>query len=477
MLLKTLLKDINYLANDAFCESESITGLCSHSKKVQQGEVFVDWRGVKEHAEEALKSGAKLVVSKAFRDSKKPLVCLKDFDEDIIKLIQRFYDKPHEKLRMIGLTGTCGKTTTSYLIYHVLKTLDIQTGLIGTIETIVGDQREGSALSTTDVVSCYALLNKMVKKDASTCVMEVTSHGIDQKRVEGINFGVAIFTNLSHEHLDYHKTFEHYKSAKKKLFTGLKASAIAIVNSDDQNCSFMVDSTKAKIVTFGIETKACYRAVNIDTSSNGTVFDLVFESKVYKVDTLFSGQFNVYNTLACIAALHQQNLPLEKIIAALKSFSGAAGRLQKIKTSKSYNVYVDFAHKPDALENVLKTLRALTSGKIITVVGCGGDRDKEKRPKMASIAEKYSESVVLTSDNPRSEDPLEIIKEMQMGISKQKPYCISDRKKAIEKAIDLASGSDIILIAGKGHESYQLIKGQKFPFDDAEVVREVLSRS
>lgn len=475
MDLESLFANIPHKKSQKFLKSFFIKGLCSHSKKVQKGDLFIDWKGCLEHALEARSRQALGIVSKSFyKIDDIPLICLDNFDKDVISLIQKFYDYPQKKLSMIGITGTCGKTTTSYLTYHVLNALKNNVGLISTVQTLTGKQSFLSSLTTTDVVSCYNLLSEMVESQKTVCVMEVSSHGIDQKRVEGIDYDVAVFTNLSHEHLDYHKTFEHYANTKKKLFYNLKDHSLAVINLDDKQALKMVEGSRANVVTYGIEKKADYTAKNIQNSPDGTVFELFFQNQVYRVKTRLCGYFNVYNILASIAVVHKKGFCLNDIVKVLESFDKAPGRLEKISTDRPYSIYVDFAHKPEALENVLKTIKSFSEGRVITVLGCGGNRDKSKRPVMASIAEKYSDVLVFTSDNPRNEDPFEIIREMKKGLKKSVAQCVVDRREAIKSAIDIAKEKDVILIAGRGHESHQIIKGQKYPFRDADVVSQLL---
>lgn len=456
----------------------NINGLCLNSKETKEKDLFIDLSGSQLYAEEAIRKGAIGVLSKKLLDIDGFVLTLDHFEKDVVHVIKKFFNNPSDKLFMIGVTGTSGKTTITYFVYHILNKLHRRCGLMGSIEVITKKTVKPATLTTPDIISCYVNLKEMVESKLENCCMEVSSHGIDQRRIAGIHFHCAVFTNLTHEHLDYHKTFCHYKQTKKNLFLSLKENSSAVLNADDLSYDFMSEDVKANITTYAIRSEADYRAKNIKLSLQGTSFDLIFNKKIYKVKTALIGLFNVYNTLATIATCHQKNINLDAIIQAAMTFRGAKGRLEKLENEKGYHIYIDHAHKPDALENVLKTLRGLSKGKLITVVGCGGDRDQQKRPLMAFIAKKYSDYIVLTSDNPRSEDPLKIIRQMQAGLKETCGcFCLIERDKAIQKAIELASIQDTILIAGKGHESYQIINGINYPFSDFEIARDLLNKN
>ena len=360
----------------------------------------------------------------------------------------------------MGITGTNGKTTTAYLIKHVLG----EAGLMGTIECIIGDHRIKSALTTPDCITCYKRLKEISSAQLPAAVMEVSSHALSQNRVEGILYDVALFTNLTPEHLDYHKDMESYAAEKRKLFSKLKKGGVAIVNSDDAYAdSFPKD------ITYGIEKEADFQATDIELTMSGSRFKVKGEEFFLPL----MGRFNIYNALAAIVVAHVRGISMETVRARLKSFQPVLGRLQKVAAKKGTHVFVDFAHKPDALENVLKTLQEIKQGRLITLFGCGGNRDREKRPKMAEIAERYSDFVIVTSDNPRNEEPEEIIQEIKKGFC-QKNYQIEvDRKKAIALALSFLQKGDVLLIAGKGHETTQIFANRTLFFDDAIVAREL----
>jgi UDP-N-acetylmuramoyl-L-alanyl-D-glutamate--2,6-diaminopimelate ligase len=385
-----------------------------------------------------------------------------------------FYGEPSKQTQLVGVTGTNGKTTTVTLLFDLFTGLGFKCGLLSTIQNRMGKLAKPTAHTTPDVITINALLQEMVTEGCDYVFMEVSSHAVDQRRIAGLHFSGGVFSNMSHDHLDYHQTFAAYIKAKKRFFDDLPKSAFALVNIDDKRGAVMVQNTKASVKTYSLRRLADFRGRIIENSLMG----LHLEINRQEVITQFIGDFNAYNLLAAYGVaslLEQESSDVLQVLSALKA---AEGRFDYLRTADQQTIaIVDYAHTPDALEKVLLTIQKVKkpSAKTLTVVGCGGDRDKTKRPKMAKIAAQNSDQVILTSDNPRSEDPNAIIAEMEMGLSEDQKYkvlLISDRKQAIRTACRLAQKGDVILVAGKGHEKYQEIKGVKYPFDDKEVLKE-----
>ncbi len=452
-----------------------ISGISSNSKEVGPGFLYIAKRGKthdgNRYVSDAILAGASAILSDLYNPFLESVTQLIASDTTALEplLAKRFYDNPHEKLFLIGITGTSGKTTTSYLIKHLLD----DCGLIGTIESIIGEHRIKSELTTPDCITCYKLLKEMSFAKLSSAVMEVTSHALSQNRVEGLQFDIALFTNLTPEHLDYHENMDAYTKEKAKLFSKLKENGVAIMNRDDPSSVFM--KTDRKILTYGIENDADFKAKDITMDLLGSKFTLEYEGKEEIFQIPLIGKFNIYNALAAIAVALVKGIDISEIKSRMGTFNSVPGRLEPVCCNKEAHIFVDFSHKADALKNVLETLFELKKGKMITVFGCGGNRDREKRPKMAKIAEDYSDIVIVTSDNPRNEDPEEIIREIQKGFTK-KTYLIEvDRKKAIEKGISLLEKGDILLIAGKGHETNQIFAERSIFFDDVKVAEELVN--
>lgn len=460
----------------------AVDSICFDSRKVQKLSLFVAVKGVS--------SDGHTFIDKAIEDGAVAIICselpkvinehityvkVKDTSYALGIVANNFYDNPSSKLKLVGVTGTNGKTTTVTLLYHLFKFLGYKTGLISTVKNYIDTVEYHATHTTPDAVQLNELLYKMVESGVSFCFMEVSSHSVVQHRITGLNFAGAAFSNITHDHLDYHGTFDHYLAAKKGFFDQLSAQAFAISNRDDRHYAVMLQNTKAIKKTCSINQQADFKAKIIENHFAG----LQLQLDGTEVWTKLIGSFNAYNILMVYAIAIMLKQDRTNVLTAISSLNPVDGRFQFIRSANAITGIVDYAHTPDALVNVLKTIQDIRTGNetIITVVGCGGDRDAAKRPLMAEIACKMSNRVILTSDNPRSEDAEEIINQMMKGVdpvAKKKVLCITDRRQAIKTACALANANDIVLIAGKGHEKYQEIKGVKYPFDDMQELSEQL---
>lgn len=488
MKLKKLLKDIPVKDIKGSKEME-ITGVCANSKLVSPGNLFIAKKGKlvdgASYIPEAIASGAAAVVT----DIHDPL--LKNVTQIIhpnVSAIEgaiaaQYYQFPSDELYMVGITGTNGKTTTAFLIKHLLDQLQEPCGLIGTVEYIIGKHRYQATRTTPDVTTNHKMLREMLNQGCRSAVMEVTSHALDQERVQDIHFDAAIFTNLSLDHLDYHGSMENYSLAKSKLFgalnpklkkKGSKHPPVAIINADSIWHQQMTKNCRSLILTYAIENPADLKASHILFSPAGTRVELTYKKEAAQLSWPLIGRFNVYNLLAAVAVGLSKGIELNQIVRIMESAQPAPGRLEFVPNPLDLKIYVDFAHSDDALSNVLECLRELKKGRLITVFGCGGDRDPFKRPKMAQACEEFSDIVILTSDNPRTEDPLEIANQAIKGFKNPQNHLVElDRRKAIELAIGMASPDDILLIAGKGHETYQIFAHKTIEFDDRKVALQI----
>ncbi len=462
-----------------------VSAITADSRKVSPGTLFVAVKGTAtdghQYIDRAVEAGAAVVVCEIIPENKSgdvTYVRVGNSAEALGYIASNFYDNPSEKLKLVGVTGTNGKTTTVTLLYNLFENLGYKTGMLSTIKNKIHHQTISSTHTTPDAVSLNKLLHEMVETGCDFAFMEVSSHAIHQHRIAGLTFAGGVFTNITHDHLDYHKTFKDYLLTKKKFFDDLPFNAFALVNIDDKNGKVMIQNTRAAKYTYALKTMADFKAKVLESQFDIMLLDI----DGHQIYTFLVGEFNAYNLLAVYgtAVLLGQNK--QEVLTQLSLLKGADGRFEVLRSNDGKTVIVDYAHTPDALENVLKTIQKIRTGneQLITVVGAGGDRDKEKRPKMAKIASRLSNRIILTSDNPRSEDPKEIIKDMEEGIEiikKGATLSIVDRKEAIKAAILLAQPGDIILIAGKGHETYQEINGVKHHFDDKEVVKEIFQNS
>ncbi len=483
MILRNIIAESGVLGVRGSQDIE-ITSVCNDSRKVSPGALFIAVKGHDSdgHAyiEKAVAAGASAVVYEDEGDfiqthPEVAFVKVGDSRHAVAVIAANFYDNPSEKLTLVGITGTNGKTTTVTLLYNMFMAQGYNCGLLSTIANYVGTKRIETVNTTADPVTINALLSEMADAGCEYCFMEVSSIGVEQERVAGLKFKVGIFSNLTHDHLDYHKTFAEYLRCKKMFFDNLPKTAVAIINIDDRNGEVMVQNTKAKVVTYscrGIADHTC------------RIMEESFEGMLLKIDgkeawTRLIGQHNAYNILAIYAAAMAVGADPEETLVAISRLGSAPGRLEVIRGPKGLSVVIDYAHTPDALKNVLKTLSDIDKGKeLICLFGCGGDRDRSKRPEMAKVAEEYSDRIFVTSDNSRTEKTSDILNDIRAGFSAyglSKAIFIADRKEAIRTAIMLAPAGATILLAGKGHETYQILGTEKLHFDEREVVDEVFS--
>jgi UDP-N-acetylmuramoyl-L-alanyl-D-glutamate--2,6-diaminopimelate ligase len=451
------------------------------SRKVSPGSLFVAIRGVQADGHhfinKAIELGAVAVVYDTFPDDRIDDITylqVENTNEAVAYMAHNFYGEPSAQLKLVGVTGTNGKTTIATLLYKLFTQLGHKCGLISTVQNHIGMEIIPATHTTPDAVSLNGLLKRMVDEGCEYAFMEVSSHAIHQHRTTALQFAGGLFSNITHDHLDYHKTFDEYIRVKKSFFDNLSSSAFAISNADDKRGTVMLQNTPAKKYFYSLKTVADFKGKILDNSLTG--LQMVVNDK--EVHFLLIGEFNAYNLLAVYGAAICLGKQRDEVLTALSILTGAEGRFDYIISSKGIVGIVDYAHTPDALENVLSTIKKLKKGheQVITVVGCGGDRDKTKRPVMAQAACDLSDRAIFTSDNPRTEDPLQILKDMEAGLNtaaKRKYITIADRKEAIKTAVNLANNEDIILVAGKGHEKYQDINGVKNDFDDKAVLKEM----
>ncbi|MEN9350793.1 MAG: hypothetical protein RL372_1771 [Bacteroidota bacterium] len=456
----------------------AVSSIAIDSRKVIKGTAFVAIIGVAQdghnYIEKAIELGAKVIVCEnmpALLVEGVTYIKVANTQEAVAYMAHQFYDAPSTKIKLVGVTGTNGKTTIATLLFKLFSELGYTCGLVSTVQNQIGDQIIPATHTTPDAVSLNELLNTMVDAGCSHVFMECSSHAVHQHRITGLQFTGALFSNITHDHLDYHKTFEAYIAAKKGFFDALPASAFAITNTDDKRGEVMLQNTKAKKLSYGLKSSADYKGKILENALTGLVM-LVNDIEVH---FRLIGEFNAYNLLAVYGAAVNLGIESNTALTTLSMLAGAEGRFDYIISNKQVIGIIDYAHTPDALENVLATIKKLRKGyeQVITVVGCGGDRDKTKRPIMAQTACDLSDKVILTSDNPRTEDPAAIIADMEAGLNtaaKRKYISIIDRKEAIKAAVEFAKPEDIVLVAGKGHEKYQEINGVKHPFDDKAIL-------
>ncbi|OCA69268.1 UDP-N-acetylmuramoyl-L-alanyl-D-glutamate--2,6-diaminopimelate ligase [Chryseobacterium artocarpi] len=461
--------------------NREVSELVFDSRKVTENSLYIAMRGtvVDGHSfiESSIEKGAKTIVCEELPETlaeNVTYVKVKDSAKALGHLASNFYGNPSQKLKLIGVTGTNGKTSVSTLLFDVFKNLGYDSALLSTVEIRIGEEIIPATHTTPDVITINKILAEAVEKGCEFAFMEVSSHGIAQNRIEGLHFKVAGFTNLTHDHLDYHKTFEEYLKTKKRFFDELEDTAIAITNVDDKNGNVMLQNTKAKKKSYALKTMADFHGKLLEVDFNGMLLN--FNGKEFW--TTLTGKFNVYNLLLVFGIAEELGFEQDEILQAISKLKRVSGRFETFKSDGGIFFIVDYAHTPDALENILDSINDIRTKneRLITVFGCGGDRDHSKRPEMGNIATKKSTLAIITSDNPRTEEPGQIIKEIEAGVEPQnfsKYTSIPDRKEAIKMAIKFAEPKDIVLVAGKGHETYQEINGVKHHFDDKEVINEL----
>lgn len=483
MLLSTLLEAVDVISIHGIPEI-NIEGICYDSRQALPGTLFVAVKGYQtdghRYIGNAAAAGAVAVVLE--NDVAVPegvtVIKVADSRKALALLADRFYGQPSRQLTMVGVTGTNGKTTTTHLMAAIWRQAGIKPGVIGTIHNLIGEKILPVTNTTPESLDLQKLLAQMVEKGVKGVAMEVSSHALALNRVAGVAYDLAVFTNITQDHLDFHGTMEEYLAAKAKLFA--MDIKVAVINGDDPAADHLIKVSRGKVYTYAIDREADVKAKDIEVSARGVSFTASGPWGEHKLSLKLTGRFNVYNTLAAYTAGMALGLPGADVKAALENVTGVAGRFELVDQGQDFAVIVDYAHTPDGLENILTTARQITGGRLITVFGCGGDRDRTKRPIMGEIAAKYSDLAVVTSDNPRTEDPARIIEDVVEGVTRiaspENYLVIQDRRAAINRAIEIAREGDVVVIAGKGHEDYQIIGTTKYPFDDRLVAKEALGR-
>jgi UDP-N-acetylmuramoyl-L-alanyl-D-glutamate--2,6-diaminopimelate ligase len=482
MKLKEIIKNSNLTNLNGLPLELEIKGITSNSKKVKNNFIFIAIKGPKEDGHsfinEAIDKGAKVIIAEDTLQSKGKdeviFIKVKDSRIALAEFASSFYSNPSLEMKVIGITGTNGKTTISYLLEAFIKNSGFNPAVIGTINYRFKDKVIAAGNTTPGPLELQSMFSEMSKYNVDYVVMEVSSHALDQKRTAGINFHSAIFTNLTQDHLDYHLNLENYFLSKAKLFQELANDSLAVINLDDSYAERLIKLSKAKIVTYAIEKKADFMAKDIKSSIQKTEFILSALNREVLIKTNLIGRHNIYNILAALAWGLSEGFKVDLLRKTIEGFSHVPGRLERIDSSKGFSVFIDYAHTEDALKNVIISLGNLKPRRIIVVFGCGGERDRTKRPKMGRVVSELADYAIITSDNPRSEDPLLIIEDIKKGIAKDNYSVIPDREEAIRKSLSLAQRNDIILLAGKGHEDYQIFKDSAKHFDDKEVVKRCL---
>lgn len=474
MKLSELLKNIE--TNSIYVDRE-VKDVTDKSSDISRDCVFVCIKGAHfdghSVAEKALADGAAAVIVERDLGLDNQII-VENTRDAYSRICAAFYGNPAEKLKLIGVTGTNGKTTTTFLIRNVFNSLGIKTGLIGTVKNITGDREYVSSLTTPDSKELQQLYREMVDSGCEYCIMEVSSQALAQGRVDGCHFELAVFTNLTQDHLDYHGTFENYAAAKRKLF---EISKTAIINADDPYAKGMVEGLPCRVVTFSIDGEDTdYTAKNVKCFADSVRYELLTPDSIGRINIKIPGRFTVYNSMGAAVCAIEAGAPLNRVLEAVSASKGVPGRVEVVETGTDYTLLIDYAHSPDGLENVISSVRETTQGRIITVFGCGGDRDRTKRPKMGKIVGDLADVAVVTSDNPRSENPSLIIKDILEGMHECKAQIdvVEDRTQAIKHAMQIAQAGDVVLLCGKGHETYQILNTGKIHYDEREVVADIL---
>ncbi len=472
-------------------QNVSIQDITADSRAVKPNSLFIALDGATvdghNYIDKAVDAGAvAVIVSKPVTvPADVCVITVDDTRQAMMVCVPYFFDYPANRMRMVGVTGTNGKTTTTHMIRHILKAQGFKVGVIGTVHIMIGDTSYPIHNTTPDVVDLQHILHQMVQENVEYCVMEVSSHALALGRVSGVEFDTAVFTNLTQDHLDFHKTFENYLAAKCKLFEQVSApnqvkdNKGAVINIDDSYGYRVMEKIMAPTITYSTLGKGTLNASDVHMSTKNSQYTVNYKGESYPVSMNTTGLFNVYNTLAAIGACLQEGISMEAIDTALKTFSSVPGRFELIEEGQDFAVVVDYAHTPDGLQNILETAKAIKENRIIIVFGCGGDRDATKRPIMGRIAAEYGDKIYVTSDNPRTEDPVQIVKDVEVGVKEAlregtSYEVIVDRREAINHAIHDAKAGDIVIIAGKGHENYQILKNETIHFDDREEARKAL---
>ena len=481
MILKSLLKGLDYEVIKGNEESK-VQNIRYDNRKIEQGDAFVCVKGFKVDGHsfigDAIKKGAKTLIVQEDVSVQEDITIIKvrDTRKALAIMSSNYFGNPKDKLKIIGITGTNGKTTSAFIIKSILEKAGFMTGLIGTIANYIGNKKVDAVRTTPESYELHELFKNMVDAGVEYCVMEVSSHSLELDRVYGIQFEEGIFTNLTRDHLDFHKTFENYYNAKFKLF---ERSNHSIINLDDPYGANIVKDIeerglKTKVSTFSIEKESDFKAFEIKSHSNGSEFKVNLES-IEEFSINIPGEYNIYNSLGCIICAYNLNIPMDKIKEGLSDVV-IPGRCELVAKEKNlpYSIIIDYAHTPDGLENILSTVKAFTKNRMISVFGCGGDRDKVKRPQMCKIGCELSDIAIITSDNPRSEEPMDIINDIVKPLNYDNFVIEVNRKEAIRKAMNMALEGDVIVIAGKGHETYQILKDETIHFDEREVVYDIL---
>ena len=481
MILKSLLKGLDYEVIKGNEESK-VQNIRYDNRKIEQGDAFVCVKGFKVDGHsfigDAIKKGAKslIVQEDVSVEEDITIIKVKDTRKALAIMSSNYFGNPKDKLKIIGITGTNGKTTSAFIIKSILEKAGFMTGLIGTIANYIGNKKVDAVRTTPESYELHELFKNMVDAGVEYCVMEVSSHSLELDRVYGVQFEEGIFTNLTRDHLDFHKTFENYYNAKFKLF---ERSNHSIINLDDPYGANIVKDieereVKTKVSTFSIEKESDFKAFEIKSHSNGSEFKVNLES-IEEFSINIPGEYNIYNSLGCIICAYNLNIPMDKIKEGLSDVV-IPGRCELVAKEKNlpYSIIIDYAHTPDGLENILSTVKAFTKNRMISVFGCGGDRDKVKRPQMGKIGCELSDIAIITSDNPRSEEPMDIINDIVKPLNYDNFIIEVNRKEAIRKAMNMALEGDVIVIAGKGHETYQILKDETIHFDEREVVYDIL---
>lgn len=486
-VLTDLLKEVTHKKH-CILQGMMITGIQYDSRKVELGNLFIAVKGFQsdghQYIRQALENGAIAIMisDEAYCSNEYPWILVDDSRLAMAEISSAYYEHPSRKLKLIGVTGTNGKTTTTNLICHIIEAQGEKTGLVGTIHNRIGDRILEGSRTTPESLELQQLFAQMVEEGIHYAVMEVSSHALELQRVACCDFDIAVFTNLTQDHLDYHITMENYCKAKTILFRMLGAEGehaslqkTAVINIDDPWANQFMVASNVPVVTYSMNKEASWKAEEVQVGAEGVRYSVDGQPVVLHL----TGNFNVYNSLAALAAGEALGFPVEEVIHALEQVGGIAGRFQTVSGASDYSVIVDYAHTPDGLENVISTAQAFAKGRVITVFGCGGDRDRTKRPLMGEMAAKLSDYCVVTSDNPRTENPEQILQDILPGVEKHmqpETYHVEiDRRKAIHYAVEMAQPGDVVLLAGKGHENYQDVNGVKHHFDDYEVAQEAIA--